>query len=356
LALAAAACGLPPRPPLLATAEQASRAPASAEANKLVPQAWHRAEQLRTQAEQAWRRGETAAASILAERALVAYEHAAVLADLVRTMAVAEAARQQLALSDEQLRALDAEQARLTADVDALELRIKVLKDAEPIASSGRADPAREAARLAAARAIALDARLLCVAARMVDAQQVGLDDADAQVQKLETTVAATPKPAPIDEARRIRARCLALLTGARRAATASPSSGAADLVLQQLSAKTSLSPFRDDRGVVLVIPAEQLSSSPPRASIAAIAEVAQANPQFPLLLVAHARHPGAAADISRAAAAADALASQLAAAGVKRERIRSEQAGAAQPLAGPARAPAARSERIELVFVSPGS
>ena len=358
LALSTAACGLPPRPSALGTADQASRSPASLEASKLAPQAWQRAEQLRSQAEQAWKQSESATASILAERALVAYQRAAVLADLARAAKVAETARQQLADNEKQLRALDAEQARLVADIEALEVRINVLKDAEPVAASGRADPARQAARLAAARSIALDARLLCVAARLVDAHQAGLDEADAEVQKLEASLTPPPRTAPIDEARRVRARCLSALTRARRSSSSAPSTGAADVVLEQVSSKTTLLPVRDDRGVVVSIGADAINSaqSPARAALATLGQIAAANPQFPLLLVAHARQPGAPADLARARAAAEALSKQLAAAGVAPERMHIEQAGTAQALASPGRIRPSSTERIELVFISPGT
>ncbi|MBI5534938.1 MAG: hypothetical protein HY898_19580 [Deltaproteobacteria bacterium] len=356
ISVASIACVAPPRPPVLADAERASHSPASAEAAKLVPQAFSRAEQLRSQADEAFARGEISAATILAERALAAYEHAAVLAEIARAIKVTEAARQQLMKSEDELRALDAEQARLAADAEALEVRIKVLKDAEPVAGAGRADPAREAARLSAARAIILDARLLCVSARLVDAKAAGMDEAEADVQKLETSLASAPKPAPIDDARRLRARCLALLTAARRAASSAASSGASDVVLSDLSSKLSLAPYRDDRGVVVAVPGELVTKPGDRskAAISAVAGVANAHPEFPLLLVSHAREPGAAADLARARANADALGKMLTAAGVKADRIRAEQAGAAQPVGSSSKTNT--SERIEIVFVSPGT
>ena len=354
--MVSAGCGAPPRPALLAEAARASQTPASVEASKLVPQAFARAQQLRNQADEAWARGETSAATILAERALAAYEHAAVLAEIARAIKVTEAARQQLAASEEELRTLDAEQARLAADAEAIEIRIKALKDAEPLAASGKADPAREAARLSAARAIILDARLLCVAARLLDAKTTGLDEAEGDVQKLETSLSSSPKPTPIDEARRMRARCLNLLTGARRTAPAAASTGTADVVLTELSSKTALAPHRDDRGVVVAVPADFATrpADKAKAAVAALADVAKAHPEFPLLLVSHAREPGSPADLARARTNADALSKQLSAAGVNVERIRLEQAGASQPLGGGAKT--GGSERIEVVFVSPGT
>lgn len=347
-------CAPPPRPAVLAQAEGASRSPASVEASKLVPQAFARADQLRNEAEEAWRSDQRAAAAILAERAVVAYEHAAVLAEIVRAAKVAEAARLQLVRSEKELSELDAEQARLAADAEALEVRIRALKDAEAPAVSGKADPEREAARLSAARTIVMDARLLCASARLLDAKAAGLQEAETQVQSLEQSLSAGVKSAPIDEARRTRARCLAVLTGARRSSSVAPATGLADVVLAELSSKTSLGPTRDDRGVVVGLAAEVAikPAGGDKAVLGPLAAVAVAHPEFPLLVVAHARAAGA-ADGSRAKANAEALSRALQGAGVKPERIRIEQASPVHGVGGKGRSPA---ERLELVFVSPGT
>lgn len=342
-------CARPPRPALLAEADSASQSPASVDAASQAPQAFARAEQLKRESQAAYDRGEVAASSILAERALVAYERAAVLARIARAAVRAESSRQELRKSEDELRALDAEQARLTADVEALEARIQVLKDAEPIAPSGKADPQREAARLTAAREILFDARLLCVAARMVQPGISGADDAESALKSAEAAVAAGPRPAAIDDARRVRARCLGLLTSARRAA-ATPATTAADQVLSELSAKGGLSPSRDDRGVFVPLPADRAQGDP----LADIAGIAATHADFPMLIVAWPGNPASKPDQTKARAYAERIQQALVTAGCKTERIRIEIATAPYPTAKPTRG--ALRERAELVFVVPRS
>ena len=130
IGLACASCGAPMRPALLGDAEKASRSPASVEASQLVPQAFARAQQLRGEADAAYARGELPSALILAERSLAAFEHAAVLAEIVRAMRVAETAREQLTRSEE-LRDLDAEQARLEFIADSARPRPPAAPDLE---------------------------------------------------------------------------------------------------------------------------------------------------------------------------------------------------------------------------------
>lgn len=351
LSAASLGCGRPPRPAQLAEADRASRSPASADASTQVPQAFARADQLRSESQAAYERGEIAASSSLAERAVVAYERAAVLARIARAAVVGETAKQELARWEEELRALDAEQARLTADVEALEVRVKVLRDAEPIAASGKADPEREAARRTAAREILVDARLLCAAARLIEPRAPGADEADAEAGKAETALAAAGRPAAIDDARRARSRCLALLTSTRRAATQT-ASVTADQVLTELSAHAGLSPVRDDRGVIVTMAPDQVAPRHPKGALEDAAAVAAAHPELPVLVVAWPRDPAGPADQSKARQAGQDAVNALTAAGVKADRIKLEVAATAYPSARPRRGPV--SERFELVFVVP--
>lgn len=349
LLAASAGCARPPRPAVLAEADRASRSPASADASTQVPQAFARADQLRRESQEAYERNQIAASSILAERALVAYERSAVLARIAKAALVGETAKQQLARWEEELRTLDAEQARLTADVEALELRVKVLKDAEPLAPAGKADPEREAARRTAAREILADARLLCAAARMVEPRAPGADEADAEVGRAETALGTAGRTAAIDEARRARSRCLTVLTSTRRAATQTATVNA-DQVLAELSARGGMAPMRDERGVIVTMTPEQVAPRHPKGALEEAAAVAVAHPEVPVLVVAWPRDPAGAADQSKARQAGEGVVSSLTSAGVKAERIKLEVATTPYPSARPRRGPA--SDRFELVFV----
>lgn len=356
--LVASGCAPLPRPALLANADQVRKSPAVADASRLVPQAVARAERFRDLAEEAYGKGAFAASSILAERAIAAYEHAAVLARVVRAVSSAESVRQNLAQAQQDLVALDAEQAHLLADINAIEMRIKVIKDAEPIVASGKADPAREAARLEAARAIVMDARLLCVSARLVSEKAtVELSQAEHDVQQLETALTGTPRPAPIDEARRARAACLSALTSVRRLSAQPASSGVADVVLAELSSKTGQAPFRDDRGVVIALPVETRGpdlDAKARRVLDTFTTVAQAHPEFPVLAVILTRARAGSVPAQTARARLQVIAKILADSGIRSERLHTELA---EVPSSPASTPGlGEGERIELVLVSPGT
>jgi hypothetical protein len=168
LLITAAACAPVPRPLVLGEVDAVRGGAAASEASSLAPGAYAAAEKLRKEANAAFTAGDTAGAQILGERSLAAYAHAQALARIARAESGADAAQASLAASKKDLGGLDADQARLAAEADALELRVRVARDAQPIEPSGRADPERERARAAAAKALALQALLLCAAARLL--------------------------------------------------------------------------------------------------------------------------------------------------------------------------------------------
>jgi hypothetical protein len=141
-----------------------------------------------------------------------------------------------------------------------------------------------------------------------------------ADVGKLEDRLAKGASPAPIDDAARARARCLDVLTRARR--TTGDDAGAADTLLAELSASGSWAPARDERGVVVTL---------------------------------HDAFQGAAlstdaTDVKRADAATQALVSGGAASG----KLQTELAGARAPLVDPADGRArGRNERLDVVFIA---
>ncbi len=355
LALALAACGGALRPTVLADVERTRSSPAAREAAELSPDAYAHAEKLRREADEASAAGDPASAQLLAERAIAAYDHAFVLARIVRATRVNDDAQHALKQASAQLERSEAELARVNAEADDLERRARVLRDALPVsASRATDDPVREHARLAAARSLALDARLLCAAARQLtpagDAAQA-VQAADDATAALDAKLKAAPHPAPIDAAADARARCLSVLTVARRAAAAASATGRADAVLAELSKVASLAPSRDDRGVVVALRGVGVGelARPAGDQARAVGRVAAAHPESPVLVVVHA---GKRVDPARDRARGASVAKALAAAGVAEARVRVELAGDAHPVSD--RDPA-RNERVEIVLVDAG-
>ena len=91
-------------------------------------------------------------------------------ADERRTDAAARAER-----AEHELATLEEAQRRVAAEADDLEMRVRVVRDAQPLTPTEPASAEREAARVSAARSIASQARLLCTATRMLgsDAKEV---------------------------------------------------------------------------------------------------------------------------------------------------------------------------------------
>jgi outer membrane protein OmpA-like peptidoglycan-associated protein len=328
----------------------------TAQGAELAPEAMAHADKLRRDAETAYGNGDLAGAQILSERAIVAYQHALVLVRVARATETANRARLALQAAEQTLAQVEGEQKRVSAQADDVELRVKVIKDAVPLAPTGPGDAAREQARMTSSRSLALDARLLCGAARMLAPETPALTEAQATSEELDKKLAAAPRVAPIETAMRARSQCLSALTAARRTAAATSSVGRADQLLAELSAMGSLAPARDDRGVVVtvrnVFGGADLTRDG-REQIGALGRVAQAHPDFPVQVVVHSAAKGKTADERKKG---DAIAKALAEAGAKSDRVSVEPAGAAHPVLDPgvARNPT-RSERIEIIFVDPG-
>jgi hypothetical protein len=373
-ALGAAACAPVPRPDALGAADQAGKSALAADARVHAPSAVAHAEKLRRDAEAAFAAGDQTGAQFLAEHAVAAYAHAHALARMARAQTATRAAEAELSRSQSELTALDADQAREATELDALETRIKVVRDAQAVVPSGPADPAREKARLAAARNLALQGRLLCGAARLLLADRklpappaagaagkAGPDNLAADVEaatvalgKLDAELAGAPAAAPIDQATRARAACLAALTAVRRAQTpVSRAPGAGDALLAELGAMSGMSPARDDRGVVVTLRGafrgDALTPGAQKA-LGDLGRVAAAHPGFPVVVVVHdAEGKGAGGQVR-----ADAASSALRGAGAA--RTDAVLAGTAAPLVDPAGSDRSRNARLEVVFVTPES
>lgn len=385
LGLLLVACAPVPRPSVLGQVEAVRLGPAAVEAKRHASGAFAHAEKLRGQANQAAENDDLAGAQILAERAIAAYAHAHALARVARAEAAAGAAESELAASEKELAALTADQSRVAAELDALDLRIKVARDAHPILPSGPADPEREKARLAASRALALQARLLCGAARLLAAEGAGsaprpsapggaapagaapegaassdtiqadIEAAIAAVGKVDADLATSPAAAPIDGATRARAGCLSVLTRVRRAGTpVSKAPGAGDALLAALSAAGTSAPSRDDRGVVVtlrgIFDKDKLSKAG-EPQVADLGKVAAAHPGFPVVIVVH-QDKQAPKDEVASRARGEAVAGALRAA--KATRVEVVLAGSSAPVVDPAGKDKARNARVEIVFVTP--
>ncbi|MBK9265247.1 MAG: hypothetical protein IPM54_36375 [Polyangiaceae bacterium] len=370
--LSLAACAPIPRPPVFAEVEAVRDNPANAAPRELAPTAYAHADKLRAEAQAAFDAGDVAGSQILAERSLAAYAHALVQARIARAEAEAKDADAALAASQTEIATLDTEQARVAAEVTALEARIRVSRDAQPITPSGNGSPEREVARVAAARSLALEAKMLCTGARLLlpsipegspppvgaperSALALQLDEAELVVTKTHESLAAGGR-APIDLATRARAGCLSVLTNMRRSMTpAARAPGKGDALLGEISATRQFSPFRDERGVVVTLrDVFSLDKLTPAATqrIEALGRIAKAHPGFPLAAVVHVEKEPTAKDDAASKARADALAAAFRSAGIA--SINVVQAGAAAPVVDPAGSDRKRNARVEIVFITP--
>ncbi|WP_437533039.1 hypothetical protein WME79_05845 [Sorangium sp. So ce726] len=402
------ACAPIPRPAVLDELDHVRAGAAAAESKRHAPGAFARAEKLRGDALTALESEDRSGAQILGEQAIAAHAHAHALSRVARAEAAETEAKAQRSAGEASLAGLEAEQSRVAAEVDALDMRTKVARDAQPVVPSGKADADREKARLAAARSLALQARLLCGAARLLiapapqdisqpasaspagaqpaGAQPAGAQPAGAQpgsaelAAQLEGATAAIKKldaelaeasgstraiPAPIDQASRARAGCLAALTAARRAATpVTRAPGAGDALLAELSAAGTWSPVRDDRGIVVTLRglfAGNALTKAGEARLRDLALVATAHPSFPVAVVVHTDREISAREEPAWAARADAVVRALgpaqgaAAAGAPAgPSIAPFVAGSASPVVDPGGSERARNARVEIIFVTP--
>jgi hypothetical protein len=350
-----AACGgAPVRLAALDDMERVRGAAATQQDARLAAEVYARAEQERALARDAHAAGDDVGATLHAERASAAYGHALAVARLAR--ATAELADSQKALDDAttQEASLDASRARLDAEAEELQHRVTIARARVLPASSSPATPEREAARSAAARSLAMQARLLCAAARLTAPDAPGLADADMGVAGLDE-----PRPKGrdlIDDAARVREHCLDVLTRARRAA--GPDAGSADALLAELSAAGGWDPGRDERGVAItlhdVFRGADLTDAA-AARLNDLGRVAAAHPLFGVQVVVHdakAAAPNETTDTRRADAAVHALVHG----GADPAHVRAELAGALAPVVDPSDVRGrARNERLEVVFVGSG-
>jgi hypothetical protein len=344
----------------VAAIDEMERVRAGADAQegaRAAPELNARAEQERRISLEAHAHGDDVAATLHAQRAVAAYDHALVVARLARAQTELADAQKALTDASAQAQQVEASRAGLEKQVQDLEARLRLTRDRLMPAASDSAPGDREAARLVAARSMATEARLLCDAAQLVASDAAGLSDANAALAKLDDRFTKRPHPAPIDDAARARAQCLDVLTRVRR--SAGDDAGASDALLSELSAAGGWDPVRDERGVVVTLhDAFHGPALTPDAAkkLADLGRVATAHPGFAVQLVVHdatAPAPKDTADAKRADAAVQALVT----AGAPAARVKSETVGARAPLLDPSDATArARNERLDVVFVATGT
>jgi hypothetical protein len=348
------ACGgAPLRLDAIDSMERVRAAAAAQEGAHLAPEVHARAEQERDLALRSHAEGDEAGATLHAERAVAAYDHALAVARLAR--ATTELADAQTSLEDAtaQVQGLEASREKLQREAEDLQQQVRVARERLLPAPSQDATGEREAARRMAARSLATQARLLCDAARLIASDAAGLLDADGSLADVETRLTKGAARAPIDDAAGARVRCLSVLTRARRAA--GDDVGDADALLAELSEAGGWDPVRDERGVVVTIRGafhgSDLTSEGAK-RLSDLGRVAAAHGAFRLQIVLHdavAPAPKDPTDAKRAEAAAQALV----AAGASAARMKTELAGARNPVVDP-RDPAARerNDRMDIVFI----
>jgi hypothetical protein len=355
--LFALACASAPRLRVLGEADTVRKSPAATTARPLAPQAAAYADRLLADAEKSQKQGDVARSQILGERAIASYHHMVALARLAAAERRLELARAERTRIERSLADLTSERRRVAAEAEDLELRARVVRDAVPIAHSRPTTPEREQARRDAARALGTQARLLCVATRMLDPKAPTLGADLAALDSLDGKLRQGSGGVPIDEALRLRSACLHALTLARRGAThSSPAAGGADELLADLGRLDGLYPYRDDRGVVVTLrglfaPDGTLSPAA-RPELDRLRVFAKAHPDFPLLAVLHsASGPAGALDERRGQALREALRTG------PDIRVETQAAGSSEPLVDPKQPGArARNERVEIIFVCPTS
>ena len=351
LLLLAACAGQTPPPRVLGEAAEVRSSPAASQAQKLAPQAYAHAAELERRANAQHAAGDVAGAQILGEQAIAAYEHAVVLARISATVTREAEATGRVARAEAELSSLAAQERTVRAETEDMELRTRVVTEALPVVEAGPATPEREKARVEAVRASLLQARLLCVAARLLEPERAKLPEL---FRELDELASKPPKPAPMDSALRLRSRCLAELSQARRPKSlASPSDSQEDQLLSELSS-ASYQPARDERGVVVTLRGlfdKSALAAATTPKLQALARVAAQHPTFPVLVVLHTAGNSDNQDQARL----ELVASALKAGGAT--KVEQAFGGNAAPLVEPKRERAASmNERVEIVFVSPTS
>jgi len=354
---------------VLAQIDRVRTTPAVAQAHVDAPSAYALAETLRRRARRELDDDDFAGAQIVGERALAAYQRAVALGRVARADAQRVALEARVAGAEKRVARLDRAHQQVAADIAAVEARLRLVHNLEAPQPTGKASPRREQARAQAVQTLQLQASLLCGAARLLVASRRGevgfrppaaVDQAAGALAELDAALATKLPAAPIDQARRVRAGCLAALTAVRRTPRAAGTvDGSADALLDALAAVGQGRARRDDRGAVLTLwsafSGDGLSPAGERAA-KAVAAIAGKHPGVPLMIVLHQRRPLDASSSKRQRQRGAALVQRLERLLGGRALAPATLAGSAAPLVDPAGPHANRNERVELVFVTGGA
>ncbi len=399
LAAVSSACAPIPKPRVLDEVDAIGKSPAAVEAKSHAAPTWARAEKLRLEAHEAAESGPLARAQFLAEEAIAAYHEGANLARLAKATVREQGALAGAEKLAAELVQTEAELERSTADVEALEQRLRA---ARALKTSGAPDtPERAKERAIAARETVLEGRVLCSAARLLGAgnAQAGaakddavptspaalardLGRAEAALAATESAIATAKSKSnedPLAEAMKNRADCLSVLSRTRRAESLKANAGAtspagprgseersADALLSAISAMgaaskaQALAPGRDERGVVVtlrsVFEGETLSASA-KSRLEDLDRVAGQHPAFPIAVVVRSDKPIAASEKARWEARAESVASLFKSVDKARRVVFVSgdkfSGTAGQPPRG-ASAERGGDARVEIVFIAP--
>jgi len=355
--LFALGCATAPVPEPLTQAEAVSGSPASEQAKEFAPEAHAAADKLRDEASWLHEQGRSQEAGIAGEQAIAAYNEAFSLARLAQAEERLESAKKAKGAAAKTLSELDELQAQIAKDADAYEMRARVHLDREEVKDEEKLSTERIKARRLAAKNLAAEAKLLCLSTRLLGHSSAGLDKIAPLLDRLNTELAHGSIKADLyPRATTLRARCLKELTTARRSdVRKAPESAASDKLLTLLSETGSLFVYRDDRGVVANLPAplSKAGALTPAAegALKILGGTAKSHPEYPLLVVTHTKKAG---DKKGEKELETATLAALKSAGAP--EITVSRVGNAQPLVSPRlRGGAAKNERVEVIFVSPG-
>ena len=344
--------------------ERVRATPAVRDLGSRAGEVFARAERERDLARVAHASGDDAATNLHAEWALAAYGHALAVARLSAAIAELSDAQKSLDEATAEEQSLAAARAKLELEAGDLERRSQLARDRLLPVHGGDTSDDRGAGGRSSARSLAVEARLLCGAALLVAIDAATVAEAEGEVAKLDAALAKPSPQAPhgdrdagaavVDDAGAARARCLRVLTRARR--SAGDDGGRADALLAELSASGGWDPTRDERGVVVTVRGAFLGAkltSEGEARLVSLGRVAGSHAGFAVQVVLHDAQSPSAKDDGDARRSAETVRALLAG-GAPAARLKAELAGTGAPLVDPNDAKLrARNERLDIVFVT---
>jgi hypothetical protein len=355
--LAIVGCGRAQLPEPVTQADAVAESPAGKSARALAPQAFAAAEKIREEAKALHRDGRSDEAEAAGEQALAAYNEAFALARIAQAeerMLRAQAKRDEAA---EKLATLDRLHSEIAAEADAFEMRARVHLDKEEVKDVQQLSPERAKARRIAAAQLSAEARLLCLAAHLLNKDAPGLKPAQTMAEQVHQEVSqGSLKDDLYPRSAAARSTCLEVLTATRRPAIKkSPESATSDRLFTALTKTEKLFAYRDDRGIVvnLAAPLDKTGKLTETAqeALSILGGTAKSHSDFPLMVVAHTAQNSQKDRAEQMLAAASAA---LQSAGAR--EVTGETVLAAQPVVSPSVSGAAeKNERLEIVFVSKG-